>query len=461
MRRVLTLAMAAGLAGCSLETPYVRPALPVPTAWPAGGPYPAPVAGDPAPVSYRGVFTDARLQGLIGQALVNNRDLRVAAANILAARAQYRIQRAQQLPQIGAGATYSHTAGATSSEYTASVGVTAFELDLFGRLRSLSHAALDRYFATEAGARATRLTLIGDVAEAWATYAADLSLLKIARDTATSAEASVRLTRARLEGGVAPRTDLGQAETVLATAQADVATLRTLVAQDVNALQLLLGGPVDPALLPVSIDDAIAGLATLPAGVPSTVLLRRPDVVQAEFQLKAANAEIGAARAAMFPTISLTGALGFASTALSSLFTRGAFSYSAASSVSLPLFQGGAGRAGVAFSRAQRDAAVATYEKAIQSGFRETADALARQGTIADELAARQSNETAAQDVYRLTDARYRAGADTFLNSLIAERALYSAQQLSVATKLAAAVNRVALYRAVGGDGATGPGGGG
>jgi multidrug efflux system outer membrane protein len=205
-------------------------------------------------------------------------------------------------------------------------------------------------------------------------------------------------------------------------------------------------------LLPTSIEEASGGLATLPVGLSSTVLLRRPDVVQAEYELRAANAEIGAARAALFPTISLTGVLGYASTSLSSLFTDGAFSYSVSPSVNYPIFRAGAGLAGVAYSRAQRDAALAAYEKAIQAGFRETADALARQGTIADELAARQTQAAAADDAFRLTDARYRGGVDTFLASLDAQRSLYSAQQSRVATELNAAVNRVALYRAIGGD---------
>jgi multidrug efflux system outer membrane protein len=432
----------------------VQPPLPVPGAWPTGDAYLPQGQADTAGLTYREVFTDPRLQVLIDQALANNRDLRVAAANILAARAQYRIQRAQRLPQIDAVGRATHTggSGASSDAYSVDVGVTAFELDLFGRVRSLSDAALDRYLATEAGARATRLTLVADVAESWLTYAADASLLQVARDTATSAQSSVTLTQARLQGGVAPRTDLRQAETVLATAQADVASLRTAVAQDVNALQLLLGSPVDQAQLPVSIAEAGKGLTSLPAGLPSTVLLRRPDVISAEYGLRAANAEIGGARAAMFPTISLTTVLGFASPALSSLFSSGAFSYSVAPSVSFPIFNAGAGKAGVAYSKAQRDAALATYEKAIQSGFRETADALARQGTIADELAARRTEAMASEDIYRLTDARYRAGADTFLNSLLAQRALYAAQQLSVATQFTAAVNRVTLYRAVGGD---------
>ncbi len=458
MMRAVTLAVAASLAGCSLQSPYVRPALPAPTSWPVGDPYLRQNEAALPTVSYGQVFTEPRLQTLIGQALANNRDLRVAAANILAARAQYRIQRAQQLPQVNAAGAYSQTraSGSSTQSYSVEVGVTAFEVDLFGRVRSLSVAALNSYFATEAGARATRLTLVGDVAQAWITYAADASLMQIARDTVVSAGSSVQLTRARFQGGVAPETDLGQAETVLASAQADVASLRTALAQDVNALQLLLGSPVDPALLPASIDDASHGLKTLPAGLSSTVLLHRPDVVQAEYQLRAANAQIGAARAALFPTISLTSALGFASTGLSSLFTHGALASTLAPSISFPIFNAGAGRAGVAFSQAQRDAAVATYENAIQAGFRETADALARQGTIADELAARRAEATAAESVYRLTDARYRGGADTFLNSLIAQRALYSAQQARVATELSAAVNKVALYRALGGDAVAG-----
>lgn len=455
MRRLSVLLAATCLAGCSLQAPYVQPPLPVPSSWPAGDPYLRQSEAELPAINYRDVFTDARLQQLIDQALVNNRDLRVAAANILAARAQYRIQRAAQVPQIDLGGRYAHTGGkggTAPDAYSVDLGITAFEIDLFGRLQSLSDAALNRYFATEEAARSTRLILVADVAEAWLTYAADESLLRIASQTAANAERSVQLTNARLRGGVAPRTDLRQAETILATAQADVAALRTAVAQDLNALQLLLGSPVDKALLPSSIDQASAGLAILPAGLQSSVLLRRPDVMQAEYGLRAANAEIGAARAALFPTISLTGALGYATGSLASLFTDGAFTYSVAPRVDYPIFRAGAGRAGVAQSRAQRDAALAAYEKAIQAAFRETSDALARQGTIADELAARRTQVAAADDTFRLTEARYRGGVDTFLASLVSQRSLYSAQQSLVATQLAAGVNRVTLYRVLGGD---------
>ncbi|WP_312166050.1 efflux transporter outer membrane subunit [Phenylobacterium sp.] len=461
MNRAALILLAAGLAGCSLQPRYVQPQLPTPASWPAGDPYLQQSEAALPRVSYRDVFTDPRLQALMEQALAGNRDLRAAAANILAARAQYRIQRADRLPQIDAHGRYTRTGGGSNANvetYAADVAVTAFELDLFGRVRSLSDAALNRYFATEAAARATRLTLLGDVAEVWLTYAADATLLKIAQDTATSAESSVRLTQARLQGGIAPRTDLRQAETVLAAAQADVAALRTALAQDLNALQLLLGSPVDPALMPASIQDASHGLQSLPVGLPSDVLLRRPDVLQAEYALRAANAEIGAARAALFPTISLTGALGYASPSLSSLFEDGTFTRSFSPSAAYPIFRAGAGLSGVSASKAQRDAALAAYEKAIQAGFRETADALARQGTIAEELAATQTQVEAAQDTMRLTEARYRGGVDPFLASLVAQRSLYTAQRSYVASQFSAAVNRVDLYRAVGGDdGATGP----
>lgn len=457
MRRVLVLlAASSALTACSLDPTYVRPTAPVPAAWPTGEAYPVQASENLPAIRYGDVFTDKRLQALIGQSLKNNRDLRVAASDILAARAQYRIQRAERLPQIDVGGQYTRNGGdgttASRNVYKADLGVTAFELDLFGRVRSLTGAALQKYLATESAARATRLTLVGDVAEAWLTYAADSSLLRIAEQTAASAERSVTLTQARLQGGVAPRTDLRQAQTVLAAAQGDIAAQRTAVAQDLNALQLLVGAPIDPALLPASLEEVADALAPLPAGLKSDVLLRRPDVAEAEHQLLAANAEIGAARAALFPTISLTGSMGFGSTALSSLFKSGSYSYALAPGVSYPLFRAGAGRAGVAYAKAQRDAAVATYEKSIQSAFRETADALARQGTIADQLAADQMQLEAAADTYKLTDARYRGGDDTFLASLDAQRSLYSAQRSLVATQLVRATNRVDLYRALGGD---------
>jgi multidrug efflux system outer membrane protein len=437
--------------GCmSLEPAYVQPAPAVPASWPVGDSYLAQSEAALPAVTYKDIFRDPRLQALIEQALVNNRDLMAAAANVAAARERYHIRRADQLPQVNA------SAGATVSgdrdQYSAGVGVPNFEIDLFGRVRSLSHAQLERYFATESAGRATRLALVASIADAWLLHAADSSLLGIARETARSAATTVKLTRARLEGGVAPRTDLAQAEQILTGAEADVAQQTTSVAQDVNALQLLVGGPIDPKLLPASIDEAAPTVAALPAGLNSTILLRRPDVLEAEYRLRAANAEIGAARAALFPKISLTGLLGLASSALTSLFTGGAFAWSAGADATYSIFNAGAGRANVRLTQAEREAAVASYQKAIQTAFREVADALARRGTMGAELDARQRQAAAAADNLRLSEARYRAGIENFLASLDAQRSSYAAQRVLVATKLGEARNLVDLYQALGGD---------
>ena len=444
--------------GCTtMEPKYVRPDASIPASWPVGDPYlVASEAGLPA-LTYRQVFTDPRLQTLIAEAIANNRNLRTAAANIAAAREQYRIQRANQFPLVNAsgGATVSGDRGGgsgVSASYSAGVSVPSFEIDLFGRLRSLTDVQLNRYFATEAGARATRLTLVANVANSWLDYAADSSLLRISTETAASAQKSVQLTRIRLEGGIAPRTDLDQAEQILSAAQADLARERTAVAQDVNALQLLVGAPVEPALLAGSIDDAFGKIAPVAPGLDSYVLLRRPDVVQAEYDLRAANANIGAARAALFPRITLTGLLGFASSALLKLFTGGAFGWSAGANADYTIFQAGAGHANVRLTEAQRRAAVSTYQGTIQTAFRDVADALARRGTINDEIAARQRQQASTADTYLLTEARYRAGIDPFLNVLDAQRSYYSAQQTLVNIKLTAAQNIVATYQAVGGD---------
>ena len=443
-----------------MQPAHVRPDAAVPASWPTGDAYLRQTEATLPAVTYRDIFRDPRLQALIEQALVNNRDLAVAAANISAAREQYRIQRAQQLPRLdaGAGATVSGTEGSggtgssTAERYELGLSVPSYEVDLFGRLRSLTDVQRNLFFATEAAARTTRLALVSDLAAAWLTYAADSSLLRIAEDTVASAEKSVRLTRARLEGGIAPRTDLRQAEQVLEGAKADAADQRTALAQDVNLLRLLVGAEVDPRLLPASIDQAAPTVAELPAGLDSTVLLRRPDVVEAEYQLRAADARIGAARAALFPRISLTGLAGLASTALTSLLTGGAFAWSAGADASYTIFQGGAGRANVRLSEAQRSAAVATYQRTVQQAFREVADALARRGTIGEQLRARQAQREAAADSYLLTEARYRNGIESFLGSLDAQRSYYSAQRTMVLSQLGAATNLVELYRALGGD---------
>ena len=456
MRRAIVL-IALLATGCmSMEPKYVRPDPAIPPSWPVGDAYLKESEAALPAITYRDVFQDPRLQALIHQALANNRDLMVAAANIAAAREQYRIQRAEQFPQVdaqlGTTATVDEENSGVDTNFAAGVGITNFELDLFGRLRSLTNVQRNRYFATEVGARATRLTLVADIATAWLTYSADSSLLLIAQQTAASAEKSVRLTRLRLEGGIAPRTDLRQAEQIQAQAQADLARQRTALARDINLLQLLVGAPIDRNLLAGSIDEAAGTIAALPAGVDSYVLLRRPDVVEAEYQLRAANAQIGAARAALFPRISLTGLLGVASTALGDLFTGGAFGGTAGTDLTYPIFNAGASRANVRLTEAQRDAAVATYQRTIQTAFREVADALARRGTINDEVAANVRKQAATADTYLLTEARYREGIDSFLNSLDAQRSYYLAQITMVQARLAAAQNQVDLYEAIGGD---------
>ncbi|WP_300974202.1 efflux transporter outer membrane subunit [Sphingomonas sp. LHG3406-1] len=460
MRSTLPLAAALLLAGCtSLDPAYVRPAAPVPVSWPVGDPYRAEAPALPD-FTHRDVFRDVRLQTLIAQALQNNRDLRIAAANIAAARAQVRISRGAQLPQLDASGGIDVTprrdgdGDINGARVGGSLGVLpSFELDLFGRLASLTRADQARLLATGAAERGVRVALIGDIAEAWLSYAADSSLLAIAENTVRSAERTGALTEARLRGGIAPRTDLLQAQQVLETARADLAQQRALRAQDLNLLQLLVGAPVDPSLLPASLDQAAASVAALPAGLDSRILLRRPDIIEAEYQLRAANAEIGAARAALFPSISLTGLLGLASDTLTGLFSGGAFAFSGGASVGQSIFSGGSRRATVSLREAERNAAVASYERAIQIAFREVADALADKGTLGDRVAANQRNVAASTQALSLVQARYREGIDPFLTTLDAQRSAYAAQRNLAAARLAQARNAVILYRVLGGDG--------
>jgi multidrug efflux system outer membrane protein len=455
-KRALSLLLATAIAGCSFEPHYRRPEPPVPPSWPVGASYLRQSEAALPSISYRDIFRDPKLQALIEQALVNNRDLRIAAANIESARGQYRVQRSDLLPHIdgGAGATVAggSSGGGTNSRFSVDVGLNNFELDLFGRVRSLSHSALDQYFATEAAARATRLSLVGEIATAYFTFAADRSLLGIAQATAANARRSVQLTGARLQGGVSSRIDLRQAQTVLDTALSDVASQTTRVAQDRNALQLLVGAPIDDINLPISIESIDGLVGELPAGLSSDILLRRPDVVDAEYQLRAANARIGAARAAFFPRISLTGLLGLASSSLTGLFSGGAFNWSAGANASVPIFDAGANRGNLAYARAQRELFLARYEQIIQTAFREVSDALARRGTIDAQMRAQIDLVAAARDAFNLTEARFRGGIDPFLNTLLAQRTLYSAEQSLARTRLERATNLADLYRTLGGD---------
>ncbi|MEE4452671.1 efflux transporter outer membrane subunit [Novosphingobium resinovorum] len=451
---------ALALGACSLAPRYVQPELPVPASWPAGDAYLAQSEAALPAVSYKDVFRDPRLQALVEQALANNRDLRVAAANVAAARAQVRVTRANQFPAVAVSGSATDTEtgggfGQNGMSYALQGGISSFELDLFGKLANATRSDRDTALATEAAGRTVRLGLVADLALAWATYAADNDLLRTAQATATNARDSVRLSSARLKGGVAARTELRQAEQVLETANGDVAAQTAALAQDVNAIRLLVGAEFDRALLPAGIDEVNAGLAEVPAGTSTQVLLRRPDVVQAEYQLRAANADIGVARAQLFPSISLSALIGFASQSLSGLFDAASRTTTLGADGSWSVFNAGGRKANVEVTRAQRDAALATYEKAIQTAFQETADALANQGTLAERLRAAKAFTVAAQDSATLTEATYRRGIVGSLDNLDAQRSLYSARQAEIAVRLALASNRITLYRVLGGDQAT------
>ena len=449
------LPLLALLAGCDLAPHYVRPAAPVPQQFPQGAAY-APAVDQPGGLPWRTLVTDSRLKTVIEQALANNRDLRAAVANIASARATYHVARSAQLPTISGDAGATIQRGITNSRnsansYSADVGASSFEIDLFGRLKNLTKADFEQYLATVAGTRATRITLIGETATAYVTLASDRDLLRVSQQTLASGNRSLELTTSLNRAGLASQVDVQDALTIVAQAQSDIQDYTTTVAQDRNALDLLVGAPVADALLPASLADLDGGIGIVPAGLSSTILLQRPDVIEAEHQLIAANANIGAARAAFFPTITLTSAIGLASTALSSLFTGGALNWSVAPSASVPIF-GGATKGNLEYAKAQRDYYVAEYEKAVQSAFRDVADALARRGTIDRQLAAQSRLVDASAKSYQLSDAQYRAGTDTFLDALTAQRTLYAAQQTQVTTKLADLSNRVALYQAIASD---------
>jgi multidrug efflux system outer membrane protein len=474
MSRVPVLALMASatlFAGCNLAPDYVRPAGSVPATLPQDGIYPpAPSdAPDVTTIGWRAFFTDDRLRQVIASGIDNNRDLRLAAANVLQARERYRIQRADRVPSTGVNGAATTTnnpfgaaggggggagAGTTSSNleiYSLNVGFSAFELDLFGRVRNLSRAAQEQYFATTEAQRATRISLIAEIATAWLTLAADLDQLRLSRDTLRAFEQTRSLTQAQFRIGVASELEARQADANYQAARNDIAVLETRIAQDRNAIDLLVGAPVPANLLPDGLGAGSATLDALPANISSEVLLRRPDVLQAEHQLIAEYANIGAARAALFPNISLTATLGTISTALSGLFAGGSFTYSAGPAISLPLFDGGRARANVRLAEAQRQGAVATYERTIQAAFREVADALAQRGTIGEQISAQAARAESAQVAARLSDARYRVGVSSFLTALDAQRTAYAAQQQLVSTRLTRATNLVALYRALGG----------
>jgi outer membrane protein, multidrug efflux system len=455
------------LSACSLMPDYLRPDMPIPKEWPESpaieGKTPEPV-DKPAwgEVAWKEFFTDAILQDLIQKALENNRDLRVAALNIEVARSSYRVSEADLLPRVDAGmsGTGQRTPSSlsqaipkearTTHQYNANLSVTAFELDLFGRLRSLNQQALESYLATEEARNATQIALIAEVANAYLTLLGDRKQLVLTEKTLATRQKSYELIERRLELGMSNELDRAQARTTVEAARANQARYIRLVEQDINALQLLVATPIARAATTIDL-DGMQLVQDMPVGLPSEVLLRRPDIMQAEHALKAANANIGMARAAFFPRISLTALAGFASPALSSLFDSDSHAWSFIPSFTVPIFDAGRNQANLEASKANREIAVARYEKAIQSAFREVSDGLVARSTLLGQIEAQKALVDAADTSYRLSDARYRQGIDSYLAVLDAERSLYSAQQDLIQIQVQRLSNLVTLYKVLGG----------
>jgi multidrug efflux system outer membrane protein len=455
-------------AGCSTMAPnYSRPAAPVPSAWPGVQEAPA-VSGQVlqkvvADIPWQDFFVDTRLKQLIELALKNNRDLRLAVLNIERFQALYQIRSADQLPKVEASAgasfqripdTISSTGNAqTTHQYNLGVGLVSYELDLFGRVQSLKDQALEQYLATEQAQRSVQISLVSQVAVAWQTVAADRERLKLAKDTLTSQQESYWLTKSRFDAGVSTSLALNQARSTVDAAQVDIARYTALVAQDENALNLVVGSRVPAELLPQTLSETVTALTDLSPGLPSDVLLRRPDILQAEGQLKAFNANIGAAQAAFFPRITLVSSVGIGSSELTGLFKGDPFAWSFLPRISLPIFDGGSNKANLKVAEVDRDIAVAQYEKAIQTAFREVADALAQRGNIDEQLAAQKSLTDATDEIYRLSRARFDKGVDSYLQVLDSQRALYGAQQNLITTRFTRQTNLVTLYKVLGGGG--------
>lgn len=465
LRSLALSAMASAvLAGCvNLAPEYTAPASPVPQALPSSGVE----APTPIDVGWRSFFVEPRLRGTIELALANNRDLRVAALNIERARAQYGIARAGLFPTVEAGASgsRSRTPGSLStsgearigSQYSADLGLTSYEIDLFGRVRNLGESALQSYFQTEETRRSTQISLIASVATAWLQLAADEQRLLLARNTLESQRKSFDLVERSHRLGAQSGLALAQARSTVDAARADAAAFDSQVEQDRNALALLVGAMPPADLLPAAPASDTAAPATAaqllvpPPDLPSSVLQRRPDVRAAEHALRASNADIGAARAAFFPRIALTASAGTASSTLSGLFAGGSKAWSFAPSISVPIFDGGANRANLRLAEAQQKIQIATYEKTVQTAFREVADALAERRTLAERLDAQRSLLGATSRSFELSQSLFRSGASSYLDVLDAQRAFYAAQQTLIGLQLTEQTNRLTIYKTLGG----------
>lgn len=469
--KLLASCLAAGaLASCALLAPhYETPQAPIADHWAGSAESVSPTtvtvsATDVTQLGWKEVFPSPQLQTLIETALANNRDLRIATLNVKAAQATYRIQRAQLMPSINATATGTRQRSSESSSpngtptissaYSAGLASPAFEIDLFGRLQSLSKSAFNRYLATEEGRKAAQITLVSEVANTYFTYLADCELLKLTENTLKTQQENLATIQRGFDIGAKSQLDVAQATTQVETARTNLAQYTRQVAQDKTTLSLLTGKEIDSQTLnPVPL-ASIQVMETLPAGLPSSVLLKRPDVQQAEYNLKAENANIGAARAAFFPSISLTGSAGFASDKLSNLFTSnssGAWSFTP--QVNIPIFQGGSLWANLSLSKTNREIALAQYEKTIQTAFKEVSDALAARQTFSEQLEAQKSLLKASTQSYEISSARYAQGVDSYLSLLDAQRTLYASQQNEIQTRLQSLTNLANLYKFLGGGG--------
>jgi multidrug efflux system outer membrane protein len=441
---------------------YSRPAPPIPSEWPAGAAYDAAYKGEagPAPAQWREFYVDERMQKVIELALRNNRDLRAAALNIERARNLYRIQRAELFPAVDASGDIieekvppflSPTGKAiTLRYYDVDLGISSWEIDFFGRLRSLKKSALEQYLATRQALRSAQISLMAEVASAYLACAADRENLKLAQSTLAARQATFNLIERRFGAGSSSALDVRQAQTAMESARVDAAGYTRLVALDENALNLLVGATSPPELLPRELSAVIPPKDFSP-GLTSEPLLRRPDILEAENRLKSFNANIGAARAAFFPRIALATSVGTSSLELSGLFTPGSGVWAFQPQITLPIFDAGSRWASLKTARAERDISLAQYEKAIQTAFKEAADALAQRGTLGDQIAAQESLVQASRETYSLSSARYLKGIESFLTVLDAQRSFYAAQQGLIALRLARLTNLVTLYKVLGG----------
>lgn len=404
---------------------------------------------------YQDFFADERLKQVIDLALQNNRDLRTAALNIEKAQQQYQITRNGQLPTVGvnAGMTRQDTVTAQGpyNTYNVGVGVTAYELDFWGRIENLKDAALESYFATQSAKDATQVALIGQVAQAWTAIAFAEQNLKLSNQTLAAQEESYKLNKRRFDVGIDSEVPVRQAQISVETAKNDVATYKTQIQQAKNALNLLVGQPVAQELLPQQQLTKMTNQQALSSGLPSDLLNYRPDIQAAEFQLRAAGANIGAAKARLFPTIRLAGSAGYASTDLSDLFKSGAFVWSVGPSLDLPIFDWGTRKANIKISETEQKIALANYEKSIQNAFKEVNDVLATRAHIDERIAAQTRLVEATQSTYKLSQARFKAGIDSYLTVLDAQRNNYSAEKGLLALQQANMNSQIELYKTLGG----------